>query len=124
TDRAVLNRVRQDLSGGRSFHGETINYRKDGSEFYLDWDVAPLQNEEGKITHFVSIQRDSSERRRLEEQLRQAQKMEAIGQLAGGIAHDFNNVLTVITGYTDLLLMQGPVSDKQSEVLREIRKAA
>lgn len=64
------------------------------------------------------------ERTRLEQQFRQAQKMEAVGRLAGGVAHDFNNLLTVITGYSDLLLTAGSLATSQRTALEEIRRAA
>lgn len=66
TDRAVLDRLRRSLERGEPFAGEAINYRKDGREFVLEWHIAPLRNEHGIITHFVSIQRDITERRQAE----------------------------------------------------------
>jgi len=68
--------------------------------------------------------RDISDRKLLETQLRQAQKMEAVGRLAGGIAHDFNNVLTAIFGYTELVLEELPAGSSARQDLEEIRKAA
>src|SRR5712692_4505416 len=64
-----------------------------------------------------------AELKRLEEELRQAQKMEAVGRLAGGIAHDFNNLLTVITGYSDLLLLSGELPASGRDMLQQIKKA-
>jgi PAS domain S-box-containing protein len=71
----------------------------------------------------LAILRDVSERKRLEEQLRQAQKMEAIGRLAGGIAHDFNNLLTVINGYSEVLLDRLGPDDPSAELIGEVRNA-
>jgi PAS domain S-box-containing protein len=85
---------------------------------------APLRDKQGKIVGIVGIGRDITEQKRLQEQLLQAQKMEAIGQLAGGVAHDFNNILVVITGYSELLL-QRHLDDPDTRRLyvEEIKKA-
>ncbi|PYP00978.1 MAG: hybrid sensor histidine kinase/response regulator [Gemmatimonadetes bacterium] len=79
---------------------------------------------EGRLIGILGIGRDVTERVQLEQQLRQAQKMEAVGRLAGGIAHDFNNILTAITGYADLLLEDLRPSDSRHQDVAEIRKAA
>ncbi|MCD6048846.1 MAG: multi-sensor hybrid histidine kinase [Verrucomicrobia bacterium] len=80
--------------------------------------------DEGQITGILCIARDVTERRHLEEQLRQAQKMESIGQLAGGVAHDFNNLLTVIHGHAALLLGDADFNLKHHDALREIARAS
>jgi len=119
TDRAVLDRMRRCLIEGKEFRGEVINYRKDGSEYWLEWNVTPLLNEKNEITHYIAVQQDITNRKLLEEQLRQSQKMEAIGRLAGGVAHDFNNLLTVITGYCDLSL---PLIEKNSTLGKNVEQ--
>jgi PAS domain S-box-containing protein len=70
TDRAMLDRLRKDCAAGKVFHGETIKYRKDGTEFRLEWTAGPVRNERGEVTHFVATQRDVTNRRRVEEELR------------------------------------------------------
>jgi two-component system cell cycle sensor histidine kinase/response regulator CckA len=81
------------------------------------------QGEPGPAGVWVTFE-DITERRRLEEQLLQARRMEAIGKLAGGVAHDFNNLLTVIAGNTDLLLLEKTAEDPQRGALRDIREAS
>jgi PAS domain S-box-containing protein len=124
TDKATLSRLRQDLERGKVFSGETINYRKDGKEFNLEWQIAPLRNAAGKITNFVAIQRDITERKRLEAQLFQSQKMETVGKLAGGFAHEFNSILTAIIGQSELLFGDLPVGSPLAKNTTEIIKAA
>jgi signal transduction histidine kinase/DNA-binding response OmpR family regulator len=86
--------------------------------------IAPILDERGGLTHYVHVARDLSERRMLEAELRQAQKMEAIGTLAGGVAHDFNNLLTVITGYADLLRAEKEAEQRPDEDAQAILLAA
>ncbi|WP_437203243.1 PAS domain S-box protein [Planctomicrobium sp. SH664] len=123
TDRATAQRLHEAIAQGKPCTVEILNYRKDGSSFWNELSIFPVRNDDGLLTHFVSVQTDISARRRLEEQFRHAQKMEAIGQLAGGVAHDFNNLLTVINVYCELLLAQTPPGHPNYEMLREIRKA-
>ncbi len=116
--------LHQALASGRTLSGENLAYDKDLSEFMMAWRLEPLRDDTGKVTHAVSIQRDVTEQRRLEEQLRQSQKMEAVGRLAGGVAHDFNNLLTAIIGYGQLLLFRLGPDHPQREAVEQIDRAA
>lgn len=94
TDRAVLDYMRRCFEAWRPCRVELLNYRKDRSEFHVEIDLRPVTDEFGWYTHWIAIQRESTERRRSESSRQRASRMEAVGQLAGGLAHDFNNVLT------------------------------
>lgn len=69
TDRTVLSRLRKTLEGGEVFYGEAINYRKDGTEFYNEWHIEPIRDAQGRITHYLGVQRDITERKKAEAQL-------------------------------------------------------
>jgi PAS domain S-box-containing protein len=97
--------------------------RKDGGAVTVKLSARAVADEHGRIVEFEVIAEDVTERRRLEDQLRQAQKMDAIGQLAGGIAHNFNNLLMSILGYAELLLVRGGIPEADREDLEEIQKA-
>jgi two-component system, cell cycle sensor histidine kinase and response regulator CckA len=124
TDKTVLSRLRKNLEQGETFEGEAINYRKDGKEFDLEWQIAPIRDVAGTITHFLSIQRDITARKRFEAQLFQSQKMETVGKLAGGVAHEFNSILTAIIGQSELMLDDLPAGSPLRKSAAEIRKAA
>ena len=95
------------ISAGGVWRGELLNKRKNGELFWELASIAPVRDGE-KITNFVAVKEDITERKQMEEQLRQSQKMQALGQLTGGIAHDFNNLLAIVMG--NLQLMQERVS--------------
>ncbi len=124
TDKTVLSRLRQDLESGEVFEGEAINYRKDGNEFDLEWQIAPIRDAGGTITHFLALQRDITARKRFEAQLFQSQKMETVGRLAGGVAHEFNSILTAIIGQSELLIGDLPEGAPLAKNATEISKAA
>ncbi len=112
-----------ELTAERAWRGRIINRRKDGGLFHVDATISPVMDKHGRRIHFVSIQRDVTHEVELEEELRQAQKMEAIGTLAGGIAHDFNNILFPILGYTEMTLEELPEGGTAWGNLREIHRA-
>src|SRR5436190_2481863 len=116
------------IMSGNVFRGVLANRKKSGEIFYAEKSITPVRDSEGRITHFISNDRDITERRRLEAQLQQAQKMDAIGKLAGGVAHDFNNLLMVISAYAELMqdaLSPGhPLLRNVQEIMKASRRAA
>ncbi|HEX4613364.1 MAG TPA: ATP-binding protein [Urbifossiella sp.] len=121
---AALAAVRAALGGNEPVRLEVPSQRKDGARVWAEWQVVPVAGPDGRLTHRVAVIRDTTDRRRLETQLRESQKMEAVGRLAGGIAHDFNNLLTVIRGNAELVAAAGPGSDSTGELIEDIRTAA
>ena len=97
---------------------------RDGRIVWVLDQTIPVRDEEGTILCHQGFLLDITEQKQLEEQLRQAQKMEAIGQLAGGIAHDFNNMLTAISGYAELLAHSFDEGDPRADDIDQVRKAA
>ncbi len=105
-DKAFYRMIRETLGQGNVWLGRITSKKKDGTFYEAEVTYSPVRDNSGAIINYVSIHRDITNEVRLEQELRQAQKMEAIGQLAGGIAHDFNNLLTAMMGYSHMLLSE------------------
>ncbi len=108
TTQAEYKVLWETILSGHEWRGEFQNIKKNGELYWEFALIAPIRNSSLEITHFMAIKEDITERKKMENQLRHSQKMEAVGQLAGGIAHDFNNILTAIIGYTTILQMKIP----------------
>ena len=98
--------------------------RADGSMRWIRDRAFPIRNEAGEVYRIVGLAEDITERKQIESQFFQAQKMEAFGTLAGGVAHDFNNLLTVISGYNEIVLNAFNPNDPRRDCVEEIGKAA
>jgi PAS domain S-box-containing protein len=119
--RAEFARLLESQGFVRDFESQI--HRRDGAKIWVSENARAVRDAAGKLLYFEGTVRDITERKQLEEQLRQAQKMEAIGRLAGGVAHDFNNLLTGIIGYTDLLMTGRGADDPMYEDLSQIKRA-
>ncbi len=127
-DEAFYGRMWATLNRGEVWRGCFINKRKDGTLYEEAASISPVIDAAGAIINFVASKRNITYEVKLEAQLRQAQKMEAVGRLAGGVAHDFNNLLTGIMGYTELCRQQvgrdHPISEWLDEIMQEALRSA
>jgi PAS domain S-box-containing protein len=116
------------LGRGEVWRGRIVNRKKDGTLFNETATISPVRDAAGNLVNYVAVKRDVTNEMLLEQQLLQAQKMEAIGRLAGGVAHDFNNLLGVITGYGEIvhrrLPDQDPLKGKVEQILKAGERAA
>jgi len=127
-DSQSYDKIWETILSGETWREVVTNLKKDGSRITMDVSITPLKSEQGQVTGFVAVQRDTSRELELREQLLQAQKMESLGRLAGGIAHDFNNQLSVILGFGELAQMDldpdHPASENVVEILEAARRAS
>ncbi len=112
------------LRGEAVTHLETVRLAKDGTLLEVSISLSPLRDASGAIVGMSAIERDVTQGKQLEAQLRQAQKMEAMGTLAGGIAHDFNNLLNVVSGHAELAAIRLPHGSPAQEHLQEVIAAS
>lgn len=108
------------ISAGHEWRGEMLNRRKNGELFWEYASISGVRDAEGSITHFIAIKEDITDRKRMEDQLRQTQKMDAIGRLAGGIAHDFNNILAAGMMNIGLLRDEPGLGGEARELVQEL----
>ncbi|HJV48956.1 MAG TPA: PAS domain S-box protein [Geothrix sp.] len=120
----------ETLKAGRVWEGRFHNRRKDGSLYWEQAKISPLRNDQGRITHFVAVKEDvteilrrEEERRQMEAQMAQSQKLESLGSLAGGVAHDMNNVLAAILSLASIQQMEAPEGTPLRKSLDTIEKA-
>jgi PAS domain S-box-containing protein len=111
------------ISVGEAWSGRLVNKKKDGAEYHEDATISPIYDHAGNLTNLVVVQHDVTKQIELQEQLFQAQKMEAIGTLAGGFAHDFNNKLQVIAGYVELMLCDKDIQENYKHDIGIIKQA-
>jgi PAS domain S-box-containing protein len=105
-------------------HYENLIITRDGNKKNIEWSHSLLRDTKGEVTGVASIGNDITEHRKLEDQLRHAQKMEAVGTLAGGVAHDFNNILNVIIGYGTMVMDKLDAGSPSKEQMNEVLIAA
>ncbi len=122
-DEGIENNIRDSVRRGEKWAGH-VTKRKDGKVIELEMTISPLRDQTGKIINYLFVERDVTEEAKLQLQIHQVQKLEALGTLAGGIAHDFNNLLMSMVINTDLALMDAPMGTPMRSCLEQILKAA
>ncbi len=123
-DEASYRTMLQTVQAGREWRGELVTRRSDGRRVWESVQASSLRTPAGEVTNLLCLREDITERKQLEQELRQAQKMESLGTLAGGIAHDFNNLLAIINGYAEFCLNHNSEAAQVRKSMQEIHRAA
>ncbi len=123
-DIAFYQTIWETILAGKTWRGTLTNRKKSGELYVAAESISPIHDDNGFITNFVAVQQDVTDQQKAQQRLHQAEKLEAIGQLAGGVAHDFNNLLTPILGHTELLTRTLASDGRAMHHLMEIQRAA
>lgn len=122
TDRRMLDGVRRALEHGEPFHGEAINYRRNGTPYWVEWDIAPVKGEDGEPALFISIQRDITTRKQAEQALERSN--ERLRELASLLAHDLQEPLGTVRGYLDFFnMLYRPTIDARGQDYLDVMAA-
>ena len=121
-DPSVYADLWRTVTAGEVWRGELVNRRKDGTHYHEQMTITPVRGPDGAVAHYAAIKEDVTERRRMEERLRDSQRLEAVGRLAGGVAHDFNNLLQAMLGLVELVGAAGQPSQETRERLSELEE--
>ncbi|MGD1149563.1 MAG: PAS domain S-box protein [Thermoanaerobaculaceae bacterium] len=119
-DDAYYATLWQTITQSEVWQGHFVNRRKDGSLYEEEATVSPIRDDSGAIVSFVEVKRDVTEEMALQAQLRQAQKMEAVGMLAGGVAHDFNNLLQGMLNHVELVRGKDADAEQRAATMAEL----
>jgi PAS domain S-box-containing protein len=122
-DDAFYQQLWGTLLRGETWIGQFVNKKKDGTFYTEEATISPVKDGFGKVVNYVGVKRDITVEIKQENQIRQSQKMQAVGQLVGGVAHDFNNLVHIIKGYTELALMKLEPGHAAGASLEAVSKA-
>ncbi|MCC7300293.1 MAG: PAS domain S-box protein, partial [Verrucomicrobia bacterium] len=123
-DEVFYSDLWKTIAAGNIWRGRVVNKRKNGDFYTEEASISPVRDTDGTISGYVAVKRNITEELFKEEQFRQSQKMEAVGQLAGGIAHDFNNLLQAILGFSEILMTGMATGSAEHRNAEEIHKSA
>ncbi len=124
TDAGQPDEIWKSMDEGKLWSGRISGFKKNSTSFSMNLTITPVRDSTDRISCFLAIGKDITYELMMESQLRQSQKMEAIGTLAGGIAHDFNNILSAVFGYAEMMLLHLPDKEKSTHDVYELLKAA
>lgn len=116
TKRDEIYRLKEACLKGENFKGENINYKKDGTTYWVEWIVSPIKDENGKIINFLSIQKDITNEKKLEEKLIQNTKLNTLYSISAGLTHELNTALTTLKGSSELLKLDIDTIDDEKKV--------